>query len=675
MPEPPRPNAYKSAGVDIDAQESGLARVKKLARVHLHARRPLRDRQLRRPLPARPRRDDRAGARGLGRRRRHQARRGADRRRLLDRRARPGQPLRQRHPGAGSRCRSSSSTTSAPARSSRRSWSELVRGRRRGLPRRTAAPSWAARPPRCPASTSRATTSWWASSSAWSTGPRLLDGSRVAPGDVLVGLPSARASTPTATRSRAGSSSRTPGLGLRDRAPWAEERRTVGEELLAPHLSYLEAAPPAPRPPGPARPRPRHRRRADRQPAARPARRHPRRDPGRELAGAGALPLPAGAGEVESEEMFRVFNMGIGMVACRRARRAGRGPAAACARRGSGPSRSAPSRRGAPASSTSKGPGRSKGSPPAAPEWPPASASSSPAAAATSWRSRRRSSAARCRPRSPWWSSNRRGGAGAGAGARAGPAGRGHPAPGERRTGGPRGEGSWRRWPRPGPSGSASPATCGSSPRRSWRLAAAGSSTSTRACCPPSPACDAQAQALAHGVKVSGCTVHLVDEGSTAARSSSSGRCRCWTATRPRASRRASSSRSTAPIRRPCGGCSRALAGGGAAAGLRPQLPLSRRGSVGPHGGGRRADRVDTAGPPSLHSALLASVGASCSSVDGSPRELTRPPGRCRVSSSRRPGNGADPAGAAPAFRAPVSDNASGAGQPPHGGGRGSPVL
>ena len=39
------------------------------------------------------------------------------------------------------------------------------------------------------------------------------------------------------------------------------------------------------------------------------------------------------------------------------------------------------------------------------------------------------------------------------------------------------------------------------------------SSTSTPACCPAFPGLDAQRQALEHGVKVSGCTVHLVDDG------------------------------------------------------------------------------------------------------------------------------------------------------------------
>ena len=40
-----------------------------------------------------------------------------------------------------------------------------------------------------------------------------------------------------------------------------------------------------------------------------------------------------------------------------------------------------------------------------------------------------------------------------------------------------------------------------------------GSSTSIPACCPAFPGRDPQRQALEHGVRVSGCTVHLVDEG------------------------------------------------------------------------------------------------------------------------------------------------------------------
>ena len=41
----------------------------------------------------------------------------------------------------------------------------------------------------------------------------------------------------------------------------------------------------------------------------------------------------------------------------------------------------------------------------------------------------------------------------------------------------------------------------------------AGSSTPIRRCCPPFPACTGRSEALAYGVKVTGCTVFLVDSG------------------------------------------------------------------------------------------------------------------------------------------------------------------
>ena len=45
------------------------------------------------------------------------------------------------------------------------------------------------------------------------------------------------------------------------------------------------------------------------------------------------------------------------------------------------------------------------------------------------------------------------------------------------------------------------------------RAGATGCSTSTRRCCPPSPACTPTRRALAAGVRVHGCTVHLVRAG------------------------------------------------------------------------------------------------------------------------------------------------------------------
>jgi phosphoribosylformylglycinamidine cyclo-ligase len=140
----------------------------------------------------------------------------------------------------------------------------------------------------------------------------VLDGSRVAVGSVLVGLPSAGLHTNGYSLARRILFERL-GLRVEDRAPWAP-RRKVGAELLAPHLSYLEPL--------------------------RQLLRHPALRALAHITGGGLtdnLPrmLPAGThaeirvgawevpaifhylqehGEVESEEMFRVFNMGLGMV-------------------------------------------------------------------------------------------------------------------------------------------------------------------------------------------------------------------------------------------------------------------------------------------------------------------------------------------------------------------------
>ncbi len=143
--------------------------------------------------------------------------------------------------------------------------------------------------------------------------PRLLDGSRVRAGDHLVGLPSAGLHTNGYSLARRILFDRL-GLGLSDRLPRAQDRHTVGELLLAPHLSYLESL--------------------------RPLLVHPALHGLVHVTGGGLtdnLPrmLPPGTqgvirlgswqvpelfrllqqhGEVESEEMLRVFNMGIGMV-------------------------------------------------------------------------------------------------------------------------------------------------------------------------------------------------------------------------------------------------------------------------------------------------------------------------------------------------------------------------
>jgi phosphoribosylformylglycinamidine cyclo-ligase len=144
--------------------------------------------------------------------------------------------------------------------------------------------------------------------------PKLLDGSRVAAGDVLVGFPSSGLHTNGYSLARKILFEQLK-LGVRDRAPWSETKRTVGEELLATHLSYLSAI--------------------------RPLLGHADLHGLAHITGGGLsdnLPriLPAGThasirvgswelpelfhflqekGEVESDEMFRVFNMGIGLVA------------------------------------------------------------------------------------------------------------------------------------------------------------------------------------------------------------------------------------------------------------------------------------------------------------------------------------------------------------------------
>jgi phosphoribosylformylglycinamidine cyclo-ligase len=155
----------------------------------------------------------------------------------------------------------------------------------------------------------------------------LLDGSRVLPGHLLVGLPAAGLHTNGYSLARRVLFDRL-GLGIDDPAPWAmvagkpksrgKARRRqpprVGEELLAPHPSYLAAL--------------------------RPLLRHPALRAMAHVTGGGLTDnvpraLPPGThaeiltrawevpaifrflqekGEIETDEMFRVFNMGIGMV-------------------------------------------------------------------------------------------------------------------------------------------------------------------------------------------------------------------------------------------------------------------------------------------------------------------------------------------------------------------------
>jgi phosphoribosylformylglycinamidine cyclo-ligase len=143
--------------------------------------------------------------------------------------------------------------------------------------------------------------------------PKLLDGSKVAAGDVLVGLPSSGLHTNGYSLARRILFEQA-GLGIADRAPWLKKKRTVGEVLLDTHLSYLKAV--------------------------RPLLGHPALHGMAHITGGGItdnLPriLPAGThaflrvgswpipelflyleehGDVNGEEMLRVFNMGVGLI-------------------------------------------------------------------------------------------------------------------------------------------------------------------------------------------------------------------------------------------------------------------------------------------------------------------------------------------------------------------------
>jgi phosphoribosylformylglycinamidine cyclo-ligase len=143
--------------------------------------------------------------------------------------------------------------------------------------------------------------------------PKVLDGSRVAAGDILVGLPSSGLHTNGYSLARRILFDKL-GLEADDRAPWEKKQRTVGEVLLETHLSYLK----------PLRPLLGHRALhgmahitgggiTDNLPRILPRDTH-------SLIRVGSWPLPEllhflqEKGEVEAEEMFRVFNMGIGMI-------------------------------------------------------------------------------------------------------------------------------------------------------------------------------------------------------------------------------------------------------------------------------------------------------------------------------------------------------------------------
>lgn len=142
---------------------------------------------------------------------------------------------------------------------------------------------------------------------------RLLPGDRVRAGDILVGLPSAGLHTNGYSLARRILFDRL-GLGLGDRLPDSEDDRSVGELLLAPHLSYLEALGPLLDDPG------LHAMAhvtgggiTDNLPRVLPEGTHA-------AVRMGTWEVPelfralAEHGEVEPEEMLRVFNMGIGMI-------------------------------------------------------------------------------------------------------------------------------------------------------------------------------------------------------------------------------------------------------------------------------------------------------------------------------------------------------------------------
>jgi phosphoribosylformylglycinamidine cyclo-ligase len=144
--------------------------------------------------------------------------------------------------------------------------------------------------------------------------PRLLDGSKVTAGDLLVGLPSSGLHTNGYSLARRILFDRL-GLGIADRAPWQQRKRvTVGEALLATHVSYLKAV----------RPLLGHRALhglahitgggiTDNLPRILPRGTHA-------FIRVGSWPIPdlfrylGEQGEVEDEEMLRVFNMGIGLI-------------------------------------------------------------------------------------------------------------------------------------------------------------------------------------------------------------------------------------------------------------------------------------------------------------------------------------------------------------------------
>lgn len=143
----------------------------------------------------------------------------------------------------------------------------------------------------------------------------VLGPDRVAVGDVLVGLPSAGLHTNGYSLARRVVFDKL-GLEPADPAPWVTRgRRTVGQELLAPHLSYLKPLTPLLRHPGlHALAHVTGGGLTDNLPRVLPADSHAE-------VRVGAWEIPEifpflqDEGEVDDDEMLRVFNMGVGLVA------------------------------------------------------------------------------------------------------------------------------------------------------------------------------------------------------------------------------------------------------------------------------------------------------------------------------------------------------------------------
>lgn len=144
--------------------------------------------------------------------------------------------------------------------------------------------------------------------------PKILDGSRVRPGDVLLGLPSSGLHTNGYSLARRVLFDRL-GLGLGEPIPGSDDPTPVGELLLAPHRTYLPVLGPHLDAPG------LHGLAhitggglTDNLPRVLP-------DGCRAVVDPGAWEVPrlferiAHHGGVDPAEMLRVFNMGIGMVA------------------------------------------------------------------------------------------------------------------------------------------------------------------------------------------------------------------------------------------------------------------------------------------------------------------------------------------------------------------------